>query len=388
MVARAALHSVLAPCLLAAFLFTQPSPGQVNDSQDKPFKLVVDVNKVLIPVVVWDAHGCAVDDLKREDFRVFDNEQLRLDFGFTAPKRAAASGDAGIALQSSAPHGDSSSLSPQSPLSPQRFIVFLFDDLHLDFEELAHAQKAVAKLLDEGMVRSDLAALGSTSGMAASGFSHDRAQFRDAMMRLHPRCLYRPEGAIGMTDVVSGNNPIANRPTTRAPEMTPARILAEQDLRATFDSLAQRARTMADLPGQRLMILISPGFPIPRDDMEGRSRESRIVDLAAGSNVTIDALDARGVYGTGPNLGYSQEDVMAELADGTGGAFFHNNNNLAAGFQKLTDAPKAVYLLELPLENAKHDGSYHRLKVKVDREGVEIQARRAYFAPQPARTRR
>jgi hypothetical protein len=33
-------------------------------------------------------------------------------------------------------------------------------------------------------------------------------------------------------------------------------------------------------------------------------------------------------------------NVMAELADGTGGTFFHNSNDLDAGFTSLTEAPE------------------------------------------------
>jgi hypothetical protein len=42
-----------------------------------------------------------------------------------------------------------------------------------------------------------------------------------------------------------------------------------------------------------------------------------------------------------------------------------------------------VYLLEFSPDNAKPDGTYHHLKVKVDRDGVQVQARRGYFAPKP-----
>jgi VWFA-related protein len=115
------------------------------------------------------------------------------------------------------------------------------------------------------------------------------------------------------------------------------------------------------------------------------------------SNVTINALDARGLYtgvtdiserGAGQIIDSTHlaamtraEDVMAELADGTGGALFHNNNDLVEGFKSLTDAPEVVYVLELSLDGVKPDGSYHRLKVKVDREGLQLQARRGYSAP-------
>ena len=74
---------------------------------------------------------------------------------------------------------------------------------------------------------------------------------------------------------------------------------------------------------------------------------------------------------------------MGELADGTGGRFFHNSNDLNAGFKGITEAPEVVCMLELPLDGVKANGTYHRLEVKVDREGMEVQARRGYFMPKP-----
>ncbi|MEO6816544.1 MAG: VWA domain-containing protein, partial [Edaphobacter sp.] len=135
-----------------------------------------------------------------------------------------------------------------------------------------------------------------------------------------------------------------------------------------------------------------------------RTQESQLIDFAAQQDVTINSLDARGVYTTAltasddvhgaPVLSRSafragsmksSENVMAELANGTGGTFFNNSNDLGAGFKRLTGMPEYVYLLELPLDNIKANGSYHRLKVKVDRSGVEVQARRGYILPKPAK---
>ena len=47
----------------------------------------------------------------------------------------------------------------------------------------------------------------------------------------------------------------------------------------------------------------------------------------------------------------------------------------------LTQAPEYVYLLEFSLEKVKPDGTYHPLKVKVDKEGPKVRALRGYFAP-------
>ena len=77
------------------------------------------------------------------------------------------------------------------------------------------------------------------------------------------------------------------------------------------------------------------------------------------------------------------ENVMAELANGTGGTFFHNSNDLEGGFKSLAQAPEFVYLLEMSLDKVKSDGAYHRLKVKVDRDQLKVESRHGYVAPQP-----
>ena len=93
---------------------------------------------------------------------------------------------------------------------------------------------------------------------------------------------------------------------------------------------------MANLPGQHTLILVSPGFlPV---EQEARIQESRLIDLAAQSNLTISALDARGLYTTSLTASEdvhaasiatrgefvspekrAAENAMGELADGTGG---------------------------------------------------------------------
>jgi VWFA-related protein len=185
-------------------------------------------------------------------------------------------------------------------------------------------------------------------------------------------------------------------------EMAARRVLAigDLDVQQTFAAIGAYVRKIATLPGQRTLILVSSGFhaisPVALD------AESRLIDLAAQSNVTISALDARGIYvteasasddtnGRSPTLigqmrsrsMTNAENVMDELSDGTGGTFFHHNNNLDVGFKKLMEVPEYQYLIEIPLDTNALNGSYHSLKVKVDREGLQLQARRGYFAPKP-----
>jgi len=75
------------------------------------------------------------------------------------------------------------------------------------------------------------------------------------------------------------------------------------------------------------------------------------------------------------------EDVMSELADGTGGTYYRNSNNLEGGLKTLAAAPEYMYLLEFSLQDVKQNGSYHPLRVEVARSGLTMQARRGYYAP-------
>ena len=47
--------------------------------------------------------------------------------------------------------------------------------------------------------------------------------------------------------------------------------------------------------------------------------------------------------------------------------------------------PEYVYVLEFSLADVKRDESYHALSVKVNRSGVNVQARQGYFAPKKSK---
>ena len=199
----------------------------------------------------------------------------------------------------------------------------------------------------------------------------------------------------------SHSNPAALKAAAENLSHTAAnRVLAigAQDVHATYAAISEFVRRMANLPGQRTLILVSPGFL--SISPEALTAESQLMDLAARSNVTISALDAAGLYTTNltasedlgtsnPQLksGYRRtasslaENPLADLAHATGGTYFHNSNDLEAGFKRLTEVPNYLYVLELPLDKVKPDGAYHRLKVTVDREGLQLQARSGYFMP-------
>jgi VWFA-related protein len=412
---------------LCAYLAAQQPNEPAN--QDSGFIFKSDVNVVLVPVVVHDGHGLAVGNLTRENFQVFDRGKAQIISRFTIQNRAGVQSASTAA--SSAPV--SVQVIPQWALTPDRFVVFLFDDLHLGVGDLVQVQKAATKMLAESLMDRDMAAVVSLSG-TNTGLTHDRATLQAAIMKLTTRGLYQhvesdcPNIDYYQADLIENkHNSSALEAAIQSAQscarfdtrdmaekmvnsaVRQALMLGDQDVRVTLSGIAEFVGRMGSLPGQRILIVISPGFLAM--GQEAMTYKSRIMDMAVQSNVTISALDARGLYITeldashrGANSARDlmtgstsehhrnsmtlNEDVMAELADGTGGTFFHNSNDLESGFKQLTAVPEYLYLLEFSPKDVKQDGSYHALKVKVDREGLNLQARRAYFAAKPEKKKK
>ena len=405
---------------------TPVSPSSEAETQYSAPPIELSVNRVLVPVEVHDKHGRTVRDLKKEDFQLFDEGKLRPVSGFTVEKRGSVGSQVAIAAEPDQQLPTQGSTAMQSLVPPERITVLLFDDMHLTFEDLTYVQKAASNALDGILSGSDVAAVVSISGKINSGLTRDRAKLQDAIMSLRPQSIYRtgkddcPKIDYYQADLIENkHDPAALKDVVaqimtvcspNTPEPIAERLadsaamhalsLGKQDILATYATLREIVRRMSTLPGQRTLLLVSDGF-LPIEE-EARIAESQVIDLAVRSNLIINAIDARGLYTASMTAGddtrgrnpatvgdyrrssmTAAEEAMGELADGTGGRFFHNSNDLNAGFKGITEAPEVVYMLELPLDGVKANGTYHRLEVKVDREGMEVQARRGYFMPKP-----
>ena len=182
--------------------------------------------------------------------------------------------------------------------------------------------------------------------------------------------------------------------------------IGEQTSRLALISMKEIVRCLSATPGSRSLIMVSSGFFLTPSL---RSDETEVMDRAIRANVTISSLDARGLFTIIPGGSASERtagvpatfslrarirseeatangDVLAEIADATGGRFFHNSNALDEGFDRLAAQPEYIYVLGFSPQNLKLDGSFHKLKVALkNSKALDIQARRGYYAPAHAR---
>jgi VWFA-related protein len=409
-----------------------PANSTEISSHDTAATFSTRVNLVMVPVVVHDRQGRAVGTLRQEDFQLFDKGKPQTISKFSVEK---ASDRAKALVISSTESGGP----PPAPATiPTRFVAYVFDDVHLEFSDLAQARNAAAKQLEE-LKPADRAAIFTTSGRNNLDFTDDQVKIHEALLRIQPRsrgiptgtdcpdisyfvadliqrrndamalrvaeqdaihfeCVPVPTGAGSMSEILRMAEPVVRGAASRA------LAFGENDTRLALSVLKDVVQRMSATPGQRSIVLVSSGFYVPDDY---RWDETDLMDRAIRANVSISSLDARGLYVSMPGGDISDphynaatavdqdlyrrqsdlasSDTLGELADGTGGTWFHNNNDLRLGFQLLTAPPEYTYLLGFAPQNLKFDGSYHALKVSLkNSNGLTLQARRGYYAPKHA----
>jgi VWFA-related protein len=389
------------------------------------------VDLVSVPVVVRDAQGRPVGDLSREDFQLSDSGKPQTVSKFSVEKLGqAVEAQTGSANPQARP-------APATPVLPERFVAFLFDDMNLNSSDLERTREAAWNYLQASLRSTERAAIATTSGIVTLDFTADRDRLHETLLKINARTpivnlsidcppitIYQADlivnkddpdafrAALSDLNVCTGGQPL-QRDQPAAPHTdAQSRVftlsrqvlsLADRYAHSVLGTLDALIGKMAVMAGQRTIVLASPGFQILDDR---RPDESGVFEHALRANVVINALDARGLYTAAPGVAsehslipvdpmnatlkdrwaraaaLANRALMDETASATGGRFFENSNDLSGGIEKLAAAPEYIYVLGFNPQGLKLDGKFHPLKVALkDPHGYMIEARRGYYAP-------
>lgn len=414
----------------------QKAPSEAGElaTRDTPSTFKVRVNLVLVRVVVRDALGKVIENLQKEDFQLFDNRKPQVISAFSVDTPAShVVQPTTVAADAPEPAAGEPAVAGKAVVMPQRFVAVMFDDIHLQTADVVTVRDAATRLFG-ALQPSDRVGMYTTSGHLTQEFTADQEQLRKSLLGITPSPL--GTGGTGFHDCPEVTfyqaDQIINQHDDQAlsvatEDAVQCAFSGDQTKRAQAEAMAEGAaaraqaqgetqvqfalremehiiKRLSGMPGQRTLVLASPGFV----ESTLRLDAFQLIDRATRANIVIDTIDARGLYApdllgdiTDPphdsyrTAGYkasyriqaqtAQAHVLEELADGTGGTYFHNRNDLDEGLRQAVAAPKITYLLGFSPQNLKLDGHFHSLKVSLTgKRPYKLQARNGYFAPRNA----
>lgn len=419
----------------AAILFPVVGLNQSKPSnpQSPPQDDVIRVNTELVQtdVTVFDKKGRFVDGLAASDFElVIDGKPQDISFFERVASYTTERG------RTSDP---STTDNPAALSARQRTVMFFVDDLHLSATSIVRTRKSLMDFVNKGMVPNDQVAITSSSGQIGflQQFTDDRTVLQSAVARLNYRAnakfdMERPpmsefqasriqqgdESAVSyyvaemmkqncfrvggefvcMMDTQSARNLVMQR----AREIT---MNTAPDTQNTLLMLEGLMRTAAQLPGRKLMFLISDGFYLNDPQTGSRDRIKKITDAAGRAGVVIYTLDARGLVtealdvmndrpidSEGLTMGATRGDIAASqdglnaLARDTGGEAFRNTNRpMAEWVRQVLDENSTYYVLAWrPLSDDQKGRGFRNVQLRVKgRPELTARMRRGYFRTTP-----
>jgi len=420
------------------------SPGEVRISsrpyQPQSQLLRTESDVVRVDAVVRDKDGHIVPGLKAEDFAIFDNGKKQTIATFAVETHTPlAAGQAAAAAPVSPTTGQSegtsaSSPAANSPAQPRpRYVALYFDDVHTKWGDMKHVQQAAENFVRHGISQNDRIGLFTALSSETVDFTVDASRVLDAVAKLqsHAR-VFESSGCpritahdaymiANFTDSEEYRTVLAaakqcNCDASAYVDQTCHKLqetvvvtlgrqiwapMRELSLN-TLESIQGVVKYLASKPGEHVLLLASSGFLTGTLDRE----VDEVVDNALRAGIVINALDAKGLYTEDPAHGRIQNELsggaandalkhetesfasdlmsanaaMVDFAVGTGGRFFHDRNDLTAGYYSLAAAPETEYLLGFVPE--KSNVAFHKLKVEVSAPGkFSVQARPGYFTP-------
>jgi VWFA-related protein len=315
---------------------------------------------ITLDVVVTDKSGKPAPGLQQQDFTLLDNKQPQKILSLEAVQGAKA----------------------EAPVE----VVLLVDEVNTDFTHVSFAREQVEKFLgrDGGeLPRPVSLAFLSDSGVAMGNITSQDGKALITGLNQNKaglRIINRSQGFYGADDRVG----------------------------LSLHALQELADYEAPRPGRKLVIWISPGWPLltgPRIELSDKDQRRIFENIVALSDslrrarITLYSIDPLGTSDSGGfRTLYYQEFLkgvkkpsqvqigdlgLQVIATQSGGRVQVSNNDVASEIASAVADANAFYVLTF--EGLVGDGpnEYHSLEIKLDKPGLKALTRTGYYA-QPA----
>ena len=316
-------------------------------------------HRMTLDVVVTDKSGRPVPGLKQQDFTLLDNKQPQKIVSFHAVEGGATT--------------------PDPPVE----VILLVDEVNTSYTNVAFERKEIEKSLGENggeLPRPVSMAFLSDSGMIIGNTSSRDGNAVIAHLKEKEsglRTIIRSQGFYGAND----------------------------RLELSFHAIVQFADYEATRPGRKLLVWISPGWPLlagPGVVLSSKGQQGVFRDIVALSDrlrrgrITLYAVDPLGTADAGEFRAFDYKDFLKPvrkagqaqtghlalqvLAYQSGGRVLNLNNDVAGEVAACVEDAKAFYVLSFDGLTGDGPNEYHALEIKIDKPGLTARTRSGYYA--------
>lgn len=387
-----------------------PSSAQQPAAPDQPvFRAGIDT--VRVDVIVTDNTGNPVTDLQLRDFAIEEDGKPQKPDTFRLIKIDTETVPA-YAQRGLRTRNDEETAAANEN---SRIFAFFLDDYHVMRDSSMAMRKPVIDFIAHQLQPSDLATvMYPLTPVDAAVLTRNHQGIINAVEKFEGRKYnYEPVNAV--------ENGYVYRLTPDAIE-----IIRRQVTLSALRGMCTKLGSLRE--GRKSLILLSEGFnatlppqmrstqaggfgggnitrdPFAGDNnrMEDRAQFSAEIDLnremqdvwdaCNRNNTSIYAVDPRGLavgaFDISSNISMTTSsqylsksiDTLRILAENTDGRAIVNRNDLAAGMKQIIRDSSAYYLVGYNSTQAPRDGKFHEIRVRVKRPGVQVRARRGYWA--------
>jgi Ca-activated chloride channel homolog len=315
---------------------------------DNQVRIVVPVNQVIVPVTVKDGAGRLVPDLRRDEFRIFeDNVEQRIAFFRADPV----------------------------PLS---MVLLIDNDLKSkDAKQVVESLRAIVAGLSEG---------DETFVCRFDQFFHEGKGFvtnQDILLTELKRTTLDGQSSVAPTGTPINDAPALNghSATSDAPNNTATTaIIKGQPTKALDDAVYAAAQLLKDRGRDRrkIILLISDGVNAPK--FNKYNYETTLKELLRNDMT---------VYGVGVGSAYFDRkfERLSKYAHDTGGDVYYGVKSRAMEelYARVTEEARNQYTLAYSSSGTDRGAEYHSIEVRVERAGLTIRTREGYYVGATAR---
>jgi len=379
---------------------------QANVPQQMPV-FSVEAAMVVVDVTVRDGKGNLIDDLKKEDFSIYEDKVLQDIVTFSAERVAIgpASSTPASSSRVSEEAGaivnlglDAKSAGRKVDLAGKRMIILFFDLSSLNTENLQSSVDAAHSFISKQTGPQDLIAIATYSSTLSLvlDLTHDRDLLLKALQAI--AASESGEGGTESESAGDSSSDTASSEDVFVPDSVQFNVFNTDRRLSALETLAKMYR---EFPERKSLIYFSSG--LRTTGVENNAQIRSTVDSANRSNMSIYTVDSQGLVALPPggdasrgsagggmfggsgmmgqrnSLSGSQETLVT-LAHDTGGRSFTDSNDLTLAMKQVQADTNVYYVLGYFSTNRKEDGKYRRIRVEVNRPGAKITHRPGYFA--------